>query len=172
MNKIELIKLTNNIDNYQLLHKWCSNKNVYEWFEQRILSLDEIITKYINKIINNKQDLFFIKYNNIKIGFVQIYKCNKKIGNYKNIYEYDIFIGDEEYLSKGIGTTVVDYIDNYIFNKYNADSILLRPFKRNERAVKCYLNNGYKIIDEYEDVNTIGKKEIYVDMLKIMMDES
>ncbi len=158
-----------NID-YKLLHKWCSNKFVYEWFEQRILSLSEIKNKYKNKLNNGKQSLFIIKYENKDIGFFQIYKFEndvniKELSQFNNIYEYDLFIGEEEYLSKGIGTIIVKEINNLIYSKYKADGIILRPFKRNKRALKCYEKCDYKVIGEYEGTDTIGNPEIITILL-------
>ena len=169
MSKIDLIEFFDKKGNYQLMYKWCSHKYIYEWFEQRQLTYDEIEYKYRSKIFSKKQDLFFIKYNNIKIGFVQIYKYEdekiSKLKKYDNIYEYDIFIGEKEYLSKGIGSKIIKYVNNYIYNKYMANCIVLRPFKRNKRAIKCYQKNGFRIIDEYDDYDTVGNEEIIVLMI-------
>ena len=46
MDKVELVNFIDENDTYKLVNKWCSNKFVYEWFEQRILSYDEIVKKY------------------------------------------------------------------------------------------------------------------------------
>ena len=35
---IEFRKFKDEENEYKLIHKWCQNKNVYEYFEQRILS--------------------------------------------------------------------------------------------------------------------------------------
>ncbi len=152
-----------NID-YKLLHKWCSNKFVYEWFEQRILSYDEICNKYKNKLMQHKQDLFIIRYEDKDIGLVQIYKFEndiklKILDKFKNIYEYDLFIGEENYLSKGIGTKIVALINNMVYSKYNADAIILRPFKRNIRAIKCYEKCNFRVISEYQGKDTLGNPE-------------
>ena len=152
-----------NID-YKLLHKWCSNKFVYEWFEQRILSLSEIKNKYKNKLNNGKQSLFIVKYENKDIGFFQIYKFEndvniKELSQFNNIYEYDLFIGEEEYLSKGIGSKIVNMINEMIYKKHQADAIILRPFSRNIRAIKCYEKCGYKLIKKYDGYDTIGNPE-------------
>lgn len=152
-----------NID-YKQIHKWCSNQFVYEWFEQRVLSLDEIMNKYKNKLNDGKQDLFIIRCNNKDIGLFQIYKFEhdiniKELAPFKNIYEYDLFIGEKEYLSKGIGSKVVKMINERIYNHYLADAIILRPFTRNIRAIKCYEKCNYKRIKKYNGYDTIGNPE-------------
>ena len=80
--------------------------------------------------------MYIIKSNGVDIGLVQIYKYENdikfdKLDNYKNIYEYDIFIGEEKYLSKGIGTKIINLVNDNIYKKYKADLILLRPFRKN-----------------------------------------
>ncbi len=147
-------------DEYKQIHKWCSNKFVYEWFEQRILSYDEIVTKYQNKLKEKKQDLYIIIYNNKDIGHVQIYKYND------TTYEYDLFIGEEEYLNKGIGTIIVNKINDIIYKEYKATSIILRPFKRNIRAIKCYEKCGFKQVDEYLGKDTLGNPEVIIVLRK------
>lgn len=163
MNKIELIDFTDTNDTYKLLHKWCSEKNVYEWFEQRVLSNDEIIEKYKNKLLEGKQKLLLISYDGKLIGLIQLYKYDDSIFNelkkYKNIYEYDIFIGDSNYLHRGIGTKVINIVNKLIYDKYLADCIILRPFKRNISAIKCYEKNGFKVVKEYDEKDTIGNNE-------------
>ena len=165
---ITLRKFKDSKEDYQLLHKWCSNKNVYEWFEQRILSLDEITNKYKKKLNDKKQQLFIIQLNGKDIGYTQIYKYEedfKELSNYKCLYEFDTFIGEEEYLSKGYGTSIIKEITNMIYSNYEADAIILRPFKRNIRAVKCYQKSGYDIIDEYEGKDSLNNKETILILL-------
>ena len=158
MEKIELIKFVDDEKNYKLMHKWCSNDFVYEWFEQRLLSYDEIKNKYKNKLISGEQDMYLMCYDSTPIGYVQIYKNDDS-------YEYDLFIGEEDYLHRGIGSRVVKMINDLIYEKYKVDHIVLRPFKRNVGAVNCYKKNGFEIIDEYEDEDTLGNKEIYLLMI-------
>ena len=169
MSKIDLIEFTDKKDNYELMYKWCSQEFIYEWFEQRKLSPEEIKNKYKNKLLANQQQLFFINYNDNKIGFVQIYKYDDKksesLKKYDSIYEYDIFIGESEYLSRGIGTQIIKYVNNYIYEKHLCDCIVLRPFKRNERAVKCYEKCGFEIVDEYVGSDTLGNKEKMIVLL-------
>jgi len=150
-NNINFRKLTPS--DFKKIYDWCQNKNVYEWFEQRKLSLDEIKEKYQKKLELKKQDLFIINCNGKDIGLVQIYKFDDLS------YEYDLFIGENDYLSKGIGTEIVNIVNEKIFKEYRAQSIILHVFKRNVRACKCYLKCGFKIVKEYIDKDTIGNME-------------
>ena len=156
MFNITFRKLEDKKEEYIKLHKWCQNEFVYEWFEQRILSYDEIVNKYKRKLKEKIQELLIIKCNNKDIGLVQIYKYDD------NTYEYDLFIGEENYLNKGIGTIIVNKVNNYIYDKYKAKSIILRPFKRNIRAIKCYEKCGFKYISEYLGKDTLGNPEVIV----------
>ena len=54
MYNINFKKLTDKKAYYLKLFKWCQNKFVYEWFEQRKLSYDEIVIKYKNKLKEKK----------------------------------------------------------------------------------------------------------------------
>ena len=158
MEKIELVKFVDDDNIYKLMYKWCSNSFIYEWFEQRILSYDEIKSKYKNKLMSGEQDMFLISCDGNPIGYVQIYKNDDS-------YEYDLFIGEEDYLHKGIGSKVIKNINELIYEKYKVDHIVLRPFKRNVNAVNCYKKNGFEIIDEYEDKDTLGNSEVYLLMI-------
>ena len=160
MFNITFRKLEDNSNDYKLLHKWCQNEFVYEWFEQRILSYDEIVNKYKNKLEEGKQELLIIKCDNKDIGLVQIYAYDE------DTYEYDLFIGEEKYLDKGIGTIIVNKVNNCIHDKYRVSSIILRPFKRNIRAIKCYEKCGFKNINEYLGKDTLGNPEIIVVLKK------
>ena len=161
---IKFKKIRDSNEYYLKLYNWCKNEFVYEWFEQRILSFEEIVNKYKTKLKNKKQDLYIIQLNNKDIGLVQIYKFENDINiscldKYKNAYEYDLFIGEEGYLNKGICKKIADSINDMIYRKYNADSIILRPFKRNERAIKCYQKCNFEKVHEYIGNDTLGNKE-------------
>ena len=117
MEKIELIKFVDDEKNYKLMHKWCSNDFVYEWFEQRVLSFDEIKNKYKNKLMSGEQDMYIMVCDDTPIGYVQIYKNDES-------YEFDLFIGEEDYLHRGIGSRVVKMINDLIYEKYKVDHIV------------------------------------------------
>ena len=42
---------------------------------------------------------------------------------------------------------------------YKADALVLRPFKKNLRAIKCYQKCGFEIINEYDGTDSLSNKE-------------
>lgn len=158
-------KLRNNYRDFNKIYTWCSQKHVYTYFEQRKLSPSEITRKYQNKLKSSNQELYIIRSNKVDIGLIQIYKYNNDLPNYylhnKLVYEYDLFIGNKEYLNNNIGRKVIDKINKKIYKQFNPDIILLRVSTSNKRAIKCYLNSNFKILSTYESTNTINEKEIF-----------
>lgn len=68
-----------------------------------------------------------------------------------NNYIAGIFISDLKQ-SKGIGLYLLNYV------KKNNDSLSLKVYKKNSRAVKFYLREGFNIVNEGVDENT-GEEE-------------
>lgn len=147
---------------YQMVYEWCLKPYVYEWFEQRKLSYDEIVSKYEKKMHHSNQVVCIIEYDDTPIGLLQYYPSDMKIDDFSNVYEYDLFIGEEEYLSKGIGNSILQNINDFLFYTLKADCIVLRPMKRNERACRSYEKNGFHKVREYIDQDTIGNTETFV----------
>lgn len=52
---IKFKKLRDSNEHYLKLYNWCKNEFVYEWFEQRILSFEEIVNKYKTKLKNKNK---------------------------------------------------------------------------------------------------------------------
>ena len=163
-------ELTEKESEFIQLQKWCQQDFIYEWFEQRILTLEEIRNKYQKKLHDQKQKIWIIQKDKKDIGLIQVYPYEKEVNieelnQYHTIYEYDLFIGEEKYLSKGIGKEIISQMNDKIYSEYKADAIVLRPFKRNTRAIHCYEKCGFKKIAEYESMNTLNEKEEIIVLL-------
>lgn len=155
------------------LYDWCNQKEVYEWFEQRPLSYDEIVSKYRKK--RKKQSLWIIQYGKKDIGLVQIYPYEKDelaelLSSYSSIYEYDLFIGIPSYLSKGLGKRIIPLINQKVYDHYPAKTILLRPFARNKRAIRCYEHCQFQKIGEFPSFDTLGREENIVVLIQTKKD--
>lgn len=66
--------------------------------------------------------------------------------DYKNSkVEIGIFIGNEEYLSKGYGTDALKVLVKFIFEQMNINKVKLTVFDFNDRAKRCYEKVGFKV---------------------------
>ncbi len=172
LNGVSLRKLQDSNDDYRLLEKWYQQEEVYLHFEQRKLNFDEIKNKYYPRTLNNADvPVYMIEYNNNPIGIIQ-YKLideeNKQLYklNVDNSYELDIFIGELNYHSKGIGAVSINIIANYLYKKKKANLLVMCPLKDNINAIKCYQKCGFEIKDKFITEDTIGTLQEFVLMIK------
>ena len=156
---------------YKMLYKWCSNLKVYKYFEQGILSYEEIVDKYKKRISSDYlTKTKVIIYKTIPIGIVQYYEMNYKdksyfdLNNYDKVFSIDIFIGEDAYYNLGIGSTIINYISDYLLN--DCKIVALTPESDNVNAIKCYQKCGFKIVKEYNYLDSLGNKTINTLMIK------
>ena len=74
------------------------------------------------------------------IGSTGLHKINPYDGN----AEFGIFIGEKDLWGKGLGTEATVLMLDYGFNVLNLESIFLRVYEFNLRAIKCYRKVGFK----------------------------
>jgi len=136
------------------------------------LNFQEIKEKYYPRTLDNTTvPVYLIEYNSIPIGIIQ-YKLvneeNKKLYGLKNnnIYEIDIFIGEEKYHNKGIGYKSIMIMTKYLFKEKNANLLVMCPLIDNFSAIKCYQKCGFINKGKFTTEDTIGDLQEYILMLK------
>ncbi len=169
--KVELRRLEDDLDDYKLLFKWCQEKDIYTYFEQRKLTLKEIIKKYQPRTkSNSKIPVYLIIYEDKPVGIVQYQKINDEEFlhelNSQIAYDIDIFIGELSYHNKGIGSLAIKEIREFLIKNCQADTLIMCPLKENIKAIKCYQKCGFKIINEYKSTDTINNMQTYYLMVK------
>ena len=153
--------------NYELLYKWCSQEEIYKYFEQRPLSYDEIVDKYYPRTLKDtKVVVYIIKYDNKPIGMIQYQKVDDKKNelygiNLDNSYEIDLFIGELNLHNKSIGQEVINKMCNYLYSEKNANNIIGSILQENIKSIKCCEKCGFKILKEIEMKDTIGEIQDY-----------
>ncbi|MBR3162133.1 MAG: GNAT family N-acetyltransferase [Bacilli bacterium] len=169
---VTLRLLRNDKSDYELLFKWYQQKEIYSYFEQRILTYDEIVNKYYPRTKPSaKIPVYMIEYNDTPIGIVQYHKIDKESKELYDIYdddsyEVDIFIGELKNHNKGIGKKAIKLICNYLINKINAKIIVMCPLKNNNKAINCYKKAGFEILKCYKTEDTIGNLQEFVLMAR------
>ena len=96
------------------------------------------------------------------ISLVNINKTNRTA-------ELGIFIGNEDYLSKGYGSEAIMLILDYGFNYLNLFNIMLKALSFNKRALRAYEKCGFKtfgVWKESEYFNGEYFDEVYMNILK------
>lgn len=141
---------------FKLMLGWLTNKEVLKYYGGRDLNytMESLIEHYSE---NFDADGFrvIIEYKNIPVGYGQIYRV---VGDLYNEYQYpktdkivyamDQFIGEPNYWGKGIGSTFLKMMCNFLKENKQADIVILDPHKTNIRAIKAYEKAGFKIIKE------------------------
>jgi len=88
-----------------------------------------------------------------------------QVDNIKRRATLGIFIGEEDYRSKGYGTEAVRLILDFGFNYLNLNNIKLDLMEFNERALKCYIKCGFKEYGRRRKCNFINGK--YYDTIEM-----
>ncbi|MDZ5254105.1 N-acetyltransferase [Clostridium sp. LIBA-8841] len=112
------------------------------WLESTIKAHDFIEKEYWEKNYNVVKEVY------IPMAETFVYYEDKKIKGFISIINKE-FIGalfvDVESQGLGIGSKLLDFV------KLRYKNISLAVYKMNEKAVKFYINNGFKIIKEQEN---------------------
>ena len=170
--KIKLRRLNNKEDDYRFLEKWYQEEEIYSSFEQRKLNYKEIKEKYYPRTLDNaKVPVYMIEYKQKPVGIIQ-YKLleekDKELYKLKsnNIYEIDIFIGELSEHNKGIGSSAINKLSEFLYKEKNADLLVMCPLKNNTKAINCYKKCGFYIKAYFDAKDTIGVLQTYALMIK------
>jgi|LGOV01.1.fsa_nt_gb RimJ/RimL family protein N-acetyltransferase len=104
---------------------------------------------------NIEGNYLIIKYQGIVVGSIS-YSLNE--GTIKS-YEIDIWIANQEHLGKGIGTESITMLIDYIIEKYGVYTFIIRPWRKNIKAINTYKKCGFVEMDKvnlikyYSDVD-------------------
>ena len=172
MNDINIRLLKDIDEDYKLLEKWYQEKEIYSNFEQRKLNYKEIKEKYYPRTLKNAIiPVYMIEYKQNPVGIIQYKLVNeedKKLYNLKGnyIYEMDIFIGEIKEHNKGIGSSAINILSEFLYKEKKAKLLVMCPLKNNEKAINCYKKCGFYIKDYFDTLDTIGKLQTYALMIK------
>ncbi|MFT9596400.1 GNAT family N-acetyltransferase [Mesobacillus sp.] len=141
-----------------LLAKWLSTPEVLEFYEGRDNSFDVKKVEWVFYSSDDDEVKCIIEYEGNSIGYIQYYELDEatKIEyGYESgkIFGIDQFIGEVDYWNRGIGTLLVTSMTEFLFEKLEADKVVMDPQVRNERAIKCYEKCGFnkvKLLPKHE----------------------
>lgn len=124
--------------------KWRNNPKIWKLTANKP---DKIITpgielEHYTKVLSNKDEARYaicLEESNNYIGNVQLTNIINSSA------EFHLFIGEEKYWAKGIGTAATKEMIHIGFNSLKLKEIYLFVNNRNIAAIKAYLNSGFLI---------------------------
>jgi len=154
---------------FPLLLKWLTTPHVHSWWDKDLEWTADLIQKkyatYVNgyklqdgesKIINA-----YIIYADITpIGYIQLYNAYdfprgmQLLDLPENLAAFDIFIGEPDYLGKGIGSMAIElFLNQYCDSKYT--HIFADPDIHNVAAIKAYTKAGFEVVKTNHATNEL-----------------
>ncbi len=136
-----------------LLLKWLTNPALLEFYEgrDRTINLQTVRGKYLNKH-GNPVTGCAVEWDGKAIGFTQFYplddaeKMRHGYRTTERIFGMDQFIGEPGDWNKGIGTSLVKAMAEYLWRSEKADRVVMDPQADNARAIRCYEKAGFRKI--------------------------
>ncbi len=162
-NNISFRKLE--IEDLELLHQWLNEPHVREFYDKdKSCTLEDVTKRYTPKTTGEEHSQSFIfSYQDTPIGYIQTYEVSdypryaKAVGFGEDTAGIDLFIGDPEFIGKGLGHLVLKkFIDEVVFSKENITNCIVGPEPNNKRAINSYGKAGFKYI---KTTNVPGEAE-------------
>jgi len=140
-----------------LIHRWLNTPHVSEWWSldgNHHPSMEEVVRHFSPRIKRKEPvDVFIIIYDDKPIGSIQScmlddYPEEKALfGLDDRCAGIDIFIGEEDYVHKGLGGSIIrEFLKQVVFSKYGADSCMIDPQTENKIAIKAYEKVGFRYL--------------------------
>jgi RimJ/RimL family protein N-acetyltransferase len=154
---------------FPLMLKWLNTSHVKKWWDDGLDTLEAITEKYKSYVNGYKDvnsvrkpiDAYIIFYNKQPIGYFQFYNAydfprSEELKDFPgSLGAFDIFIGEEAYVGKGIGSYVLKFFLETKIKDY--DYVFADPEHTNVAAINAYENAGFKKI-----VNKINTQSMWM----------
>lgn len=149
-NELTIRKLNDTDKN--ILLDWLTNLSVLKYWEGKsaVFDMNRIEEDFYSSEACEMQRCI-IEFNDTPIGYIQMYLADEILDEYeyenfdKNVYALDLFIADEEYRNRGIGTKLLNLVKGYLKN-LGARVLIVDPHCDNLRAVHTYNKVGFEIV--------------------------
>lgn len=135
-------------DDFPLLLEWLSKEHVKQWWDAGEDTPEKVAHNYgeeeegLERFILVEADESGEK----PIGYFQHYHVpDGSIG-------IDQFIGEEDYVNRGVGTQAIRMFVEMIMREHEPTSIILDPSPENKRAIRCYEKVGFRYYETTEGV--------------------
>lgn len=152
LQKEQLLIRRMNTNDFEIMVKWLNDDKVLTFYEEPPTNLERVINKYGPRVEGKHYVTpCIIEYLEQPIGYIQYYEIQEDKRNLygyttnEKIYGIDQFIGETQLWGKGIGTSMIRMMLDYLGIKLNAARVVLEVKISNARAIASYKKCGFKI---------------------------
>lgn len=151
-------------EEYQRMYTWLLKPEVKEWyFDEDAQTYEAVREKYDMQSLKDEYvTSTIIEYEGKPIGYLQFYETqNEKEYPYSvplleepGVWGIDLFIGETDFIGKGIGPKVIAMIIEYLKKEKHVRTIIIDPDIKNERAIKAYEKAGFQKVQVLKNWET------------------
>ncbi|HEX9896107.1 MAG TPA: GNAT family N-acetyltransferase [Dehalococcoidales bacterium] len=168
-NKISFRKLGKT--DLPMIHKWLNFTEVAKWVkwdDKDYPSLEFVERHWIPRIRgSDPTKCYIVIYDKTQIAFIQSVliednpRYKEAFGLGGDTVAIDIFIGEGEYIHKGLGSLIIRaFLRNIVFKVYDVDACIIDPEPTNKIAIRAYEKTGFRY--SHQAWNTEDKAEAYI----------
>ena len=144
-------------EEYELLSSWLSNERVLEWVygRDKAFSVERTMSHFGPRVRGEDPTrACFITLHDRAVGFVMYTEvldpAEYELEDAANAWGMDIWIGDPELWSGGIGSMALRLLCRYLFEHEGAELLLIDPRVENPRAIRAYEKVGLRKVKVLE----------------------
>ncbi|MGD9933285.1 MAG: GNAT family N-acetyltransferase [Dehalococcoidia bacterium] len=147
---------------YACIARWLSDPRVLEWYEGRDSPYDMamVLAEFGPEGEHARDGVLqtIIERDGESIGYLQYYPIGGWAADYEiedstDTWAIDLFIGEPEHWSSGIGSALLAALLTHLFEDEGAVRVLIDPRVVNERGIRAYEKAGFrkvKVLREHE----------------------
>ena len=150
----------------ELMHRWLNAPHVRRWWYAEGTSYAEIEEHYLPAIEGREATKpFLILHRGKPIGYIQSYRISAKddetyasLVDVENSAGVDLFIGDPEYLHRGLGRHVIRrFLSEHVFSEARIAVCVIGPEPENIAAIRAYQQAGFRF---FKTIQVPGEPEL------------
>lgn len=136
---------------YLLMARWLTHDRVLEWYEGRDEPhpYDRAVRKYAPRVLAEEAVVpCFILHDGAPVGYLQYYPvadaADYELETAAETWALDLFIGEPDLWSQGIGGEALRLITGHVFTGCGAGRVVIDPRVENPRAIRAYEKVGFR----------------------------
>jgi len=132
---------------FALLKTWQSLPHIVEvWGNEKY---DEPYELYVFRTADGSVKQFIIEIDNIPVGYFQYYWASKVGDGWWESFDaatvgIDFYIGETKWLGKGVGSKVIDFAVQMLFQDPSIQRIIADPSPSNGKIIHLLQKSGFK----------------------------